>query len=78
SGTVSAAVRGYLQQAETDYAKAQAALRADNLGQYGSELAAMKAALDKAQQAAQGTPSPSPRASPARTPAATATPSASP
>ena len=78
TGSVSAAVRGYLQQAEADYAKAQAALRTGNLGEYGSELAAMKAALDKAQRAAQATPPASPRASPSRTPAASPTPSASP
>ncbi len=86
SGAVSGAVRGYLAQAETDYAKARAALAAGRWGQYGSYLAAMKAALDKAQHASNATPAPSPaasppaspRASPAHSPTAAPAPSASP
>jgi uncharacterized membrane protein (UPF0182 family) len=83
-GAVSGAVRGYLAQAEADYARAQAALAAGHWGQYGSDLAAMKAALDKAQHAAQASPAPSPAASPSGSPRASpsrsprATPSASP
>jgi len=69
----SATVLKYLQQAETYYGQAQAALRSDDLAAYGSDLARMKAALDSAQNAAEGTqaakpggaasPSPSPRPS---------------
>ena len=67
-GAVSAVVRKYLQQAEQDYATAQAALRSGNLGAYANAIASMKQALDNAQQAAGtgsgaaagGTPSPSP------------------
>jgi len=61
----------YLQQAETDYSAAQAALRSDNLAAYGADLTQMKAALDNAKAAAQGSssaPSPSPSASPAPSP----------
>ncbi len=62
----------YLQQAETYYSQAQAALKAGDFAAYGSDLAKMKAALDNAQKAAQGsqaakpgpTASPSPSASP--------------
>ena len=74
SGTVSAAVRGHLQQAETDYTKAQAALKRGDFASYGKYNALMKKALDQAQQAAQSrspgshrgaaAPSPSPSASP--------------
>jgi uncharacterized membrane protein (UPF0182 family) len=70
----SATVLRYLQQAQTYYSQAQAALRAGNFGAYGSDLAKMKAALDSAQKAAQGgqagrpgpsaSPSPSARPSP--------------
>jgi len=68
----SATVLKYLQQAESYYNQALAALRSNNLGAYGSDLAKMKAALDNAQKAAQGsqsakpgpTASPSPSASP--------------
>ena len=50
---MSAAVRGYLQQAETDYGKAQAALKRGDFASYGKYTALMKKALDQAQQAAQ-------------------------
>jgi uncharacterized membrane protein (UPF0182 family) len=66
-----ALVLKYLQQAETDYSAAQAALRSDNLAAYGADLTQMKAALDNAKAAAQGSssaPSPSPSASPAPSP----------
>jgi uncharacterized membrane protein (UPF0182 family) len=52
SGAVSAIVRKYLQQAEQDYATAQAALRSGNFTAYGQAIASMKQALDNAQQAA--------------------------
>jgi hypothetical protein len=71
---VSAAVRGYLQQAETDYGKAQAALKRGDFASYGKYNALMKKALDQARQAAQArspgshrgaaSPSASPSASP--------------
>jgi uncharacterized membrane protein (UPF0182 family) len=74
SGSVSAAVRGYLQQAEADYAKAQAALKRGDFASYGKYNALMKKALDQARQAAQArspgshrgaaSPSASPSASP--------------
>jgi uncharacterized membrane protein (UPF0182 family) len=70
----SATVLRDLQQAQTYYSQAQAALKAGNFGAYGSDLAKMKAALDSAQKAAQGgqagrpgpsaSPSPSARPSP--------------
>ena len=66
SGAVSAIVRKYLQQAEQDYATAQAALRSGNFTAYGQAIASMKQALDNAQQAAGArsgaTPTPSPTA----------------
>ena len=66
SGAVSAIVRKYLQQAEQDYATAQAALRGGNFTAYGQAIASMKQALDNAQQAAGArsgaTPTPSPTA----------------
>jgi uncharacterized protein len=70
SGTVSAAVRGYLTQAEKYYTQAQAALKSGNFGLYGTDTALMKTALDNAQKAAQAAPpaskgaTPSPSASP--------------
>jgi hypothetical protein len=84
SGTgagASALVRRYLQQAEQDYATAQAALRNGNLGAYAQAIAQMKQALDNAQQAAGkgsgaapgSTPSPAP--TPTRTAGASASPS---
>jgi uncharacterized protein len=69
SGAVSAIVRKYLQQAEQDYATAQAALHSGNFTAYGQAIASMKQALDNAQQAAgsgsaaaraSASPSPSP------------------
>ncbi|HEY7012626.1 MAG TPA: UPF0182 family protein [Streptosporangiaceae bacterium] len=64
-GTASnSTVQKYLQQAETFYNQAQAALKSGNLAEFGADLAKMKAALDKAQKAAQGSPSPRPSASP--------------
>jgi uncharacterized protein len=59
----------YLQQAESYYSQAQAALKSGNFALYGTDLAQMKKALDEATAAAQGsgkaaTPSPSPSASP--------------
>jgi hypothetical protein len=64
-GTASnSTVQKYLQQAETFYNQAQAALKSGNLAEFGSDLAKMKAALDKAQKTAQGSPSPRPSASP--------------
>jgi uncharacterized membrane protein (UPF0182 family) len=74
SSAVSATVRGYLQQAEADYTKAQAALKRGDFASYGKYNALMKKALDQAQQAAQArspgshrgaaSPSASPSASP--------------
>jgi uncharacterized protein len=59
----------FLQQAESYYSQAQAALKSGNFALYGTDLAQMKKALDEATAAAQGsgktvTPSPSPSASP--------------
>jgi uncharacterized membrane protein (UPF0182 family) len=51
-GKVSAAVRNYLAQAESDYAQAQAALKHGDLGSYQKYIAKMKTALDQAQRAA--------------------------
>jgi len=51
-GKVSAAVRNYLAQAESDYAQAEAALKHGDLGSYQKYIAKMKTALDQAQQAA--------------------------
>ncbi len=72
-GTLSAAVRGLLAQAQKDYAQAQAALRRGDFAGYGADLAKMKKALDAAQKAAQGSPgkargTPSPSPSPSGTP----------
>jgi uncharacterized protein len=72
TGSASAAVRAALKQAEDYYVKAQAALRAGNLGAYQADIAKMKKALDIAQQAAGGgkkggstpTLAPSPTATP--------------
>ena len=50
SGTVPAAVAGILAQAQTDYANAQAALKADNLSQFQTDIDAMQAAIAQAQQ----------------------------
>lgn len=51
-GKVSASVRKYLAQAESDYAQAEAALKHGDLGSYQKYIAKMKTALDQAQQAA--------------------------
>ena len=63
-----ATVLKYLDQAETYYTAAQAALKSGNFAAYGQDLALMKTALDNAKNAAQGSsshsPSPSPTASP--------------
>jgi uncharacterized protein len=64
TGSVSAAVRGDLQQAETDYAKAQAALKSGDFASYGKYTALMKQALDQAQQASKTSPTPSRGATP--------------
>jgi uncharacterized protein len=49
TGTVPAAVAGILQQAQTDYTNALAALKAQQLGQFQSDLQAMQAAIAQAQ-----------------------------
>ena len=72
SGAVSAIVRKYLQQAEQDYATAQAALRGGNFTAYGQAIASMKQALDSAQQAAGAGSGATPGASPTPSPAAPA------
>jgi uncharacterized membrane protein (UPF0182 family) len=67
-----ATVLKYLEQAESDYSAAQAALKSGDFAAYGQDLALMKTALDNARNAAQGhssasrssSPSPSPTASP--------------
>ena len=79
-GTISAAVRMYLQQAEAAYAQAQTALRNGDFTAYGQAIASMKQALDNAQRAAQkaaGTTA-SPLPSPVPTGTASARPSPSP
>jgi hypothetical protein len=50
TGTVPSAVAGILQQAQTDYTNAQAALKADNLSQFQTDIDAMQAAISQAQQ----------------------------
>jgi hypothetical protein len=67
----SGAVLKDLQQAESFYSQAQAALKkgtAAGYAAYASDLQKMKAALDKAQQAAQGSASAKPAASPSPSP----------
>src|SRR5215469_15624942 len=76
SGAVSAIVRKYLQQAEQDYATAQAALRSGNFTAYGQAIASMKQALDNAQHAAGAASGATPGAT--STPSPTAHPSPSP
>jgi uncharacterized membrane protein (UPF0182 family) len=49
TGTVPTAVSQDLQQAQTDYKNAQAALAAGNLGQYQTDIAAMQQAIAAAQ-----------------------------
>jgi uncharacterized membrane protein (UPF0182 family) len=63
-GSASTVVRGYLAQAETDYAKAQAALKTGDFASYGKYTALMKNALDQAQKAAQAHSSSSAKATP--------------
>jgi uncharacterized membrane protein (UPF0182 family) len=63
-GSASATVRGYLAQAQTDYEKAQAALKTGDFAGYGKYTALMKNALDQAQKAAQGHSSKSAKATP--------------
>jgi uncharacterized membrane protein (UPF0182 family) len=63
-GSASTVVRGYLAQAETDYAKAQAALKTGDFASYGKYTALMKKALDQAQKAAQAHSSSSAKATP--------------
>ena len=50
TGTVPSAVAGILAQAQTDYTNAQAALKADNLSQFQTDIDAMQAAITQAQQ----------------------------
>jgi len=64
TGSASVTVRGYLGQAESDYAKAQAALKTGDFASYGKYTALMKQALDQAQKAAQGHPKTSAKATP--------------
>jgi uncharacterized membrane protein (UPF0182 family) len=54
SGSQQGSVSKFLQQAQTDYARAQAALRAGHLGVFGADLNKMKAALDQAQKLSAG------------------------
>jgi uncharacterized membrane protein (UPF0182 family) len=63
-GSASATVRGYLAQAQADYAKAQAALKQGSLPSYARDIASMEKALQQAQKAAQGHSSKSAKASP--------------
>ena len=66
SGTVPAAVASYLAQAQTDYQNALAALKADNLSAFGSDITAMSQAIASAQQAL-GTTTPRSKAAAATT-----------
>ncbi len=50
SGTVPAAVAGYLQQAQADYTNALAALKAGNLAAFQSDIQAMAQQITQAQQ----------------------------
>jgi uncharacterized protein len=50
TGTVPAAVAGILQQAQTDYTNALAALKAQNLSQFQTDINAMQASIAQAQQ----------------------------
>ena len=74
----SATVLKYLQQAETYYSQAQAALKGGDFAAYGSDLANMKAALDNAQKAAQASPAARPGPSASPSPSARPRPSPSP
>ena len=57
-------MRGYLAQAESQYARAQAALKQGDLAAYAKDIGAMKKSLDQAQQAAKAKTSPSAKATP--------------
>jgi hypothetical protein len=50
TGTVPAAVAGLLQQAQTDYSSALAALKAQNLSQFQTDINAMQQSIAQAQQ----------------------------
>jgi uncharacterized protein len=50
TGTVPLAVAGLLQQAQTDYTNALAALKANNLGQFQTDINMMQEAITQAQQ----------------------------
>jgi uncharacterized protein len=72
-GAASATVLKYLQQAESYYSAAQAALKSGNFGAYGTDLGLMKTALDNATSAARGSGhaaagSPKPSATPSPSP----------
>jgi uncharacterized membrane protein (UPF0182 family) len=60
NGQLSAAVRGFLAQAESHYQAAQQALKRGDFATYGQQLQLMKQALDQANSAAQQTVKPSP------------------
>jgi hypothetical protein len=57
TGTVPAAVAGLLQQAQTDYTNALAALKANNLGEFQTDINMMQEQITQAQQVL-GTPVP--------------------
>ena len=71
NGQLSAAVRGFLSQAESHYQAAQQALKQGDFATYGQQLQLMKQALDEANRAAQQSAKPG-----ARTPTPTPTPDA--
>ena len=66
TGQVSATVRLYLTQAETDYKNAQAALKNGDFATYGQDMQQVKQALDAANKAAQQTAKPAPSPAPSR------------
>ncbi len=70
---LSAAVRGFLAQAESHYQAAQQALKLGNFATYGQELQLMKQALDQANKAAQQAAKPAASATPTPTPTPTPT-----
>ena len=55
TGTVPAAVAGILQQAQTDYTNALAALKAGNLAEFQTDINQMQAAIAQAQQVIEAT-----------------------
>jgi uncharacterized membrane protein (UPF0182 family) len=73
NGQLSAAVRGYLAQAEKYYKAAQQALQRGDFATYGQDLQLMKQALDNANRAAQQQPQPGVSASPSPSPTPTQT-----